>query len=872
MPPKEQPQSLPIPPPRRSPRINPNNNNNETSPPLPPDQNNVTDEPVTDIDQILHDTINNMSFENTPNFMRTIMDAPINPTTTNNHNIQDNIRPITTDNTQDDSKNNIEDQITKLNQIVHILNQRINTIQHTNINVTKQPPSQYELFAKHDQYQQAEHWPDNLSMDVDREVTKQLQKIIFACETPKMNVLNWFSELERIYARYKLNKVHWFSYAERAITYPASETHLEVSNTYQLDTEINKYIYFKQQMFDTFLSHDWLVNLKNIIHQYIPMGTTSQIADVYLNIAPYYVYSFNNPITEHIYQTFWDKIPQHHNTALRTHLQTNNIHNDKNCLKEILKAYASMVELLRPIRASYWRSISNVNPFQNFGKQLRYMPPEALNPHIIPDAKRENELVLQYNASYIDLHAVQNIRTHQLRKVAQHAIDKRLYIYPNTINSTSKNNVTFTQRGRQQFINNNNRYNRTNSNYNSRYNRYNSYNNRYPQTPRTQSPFVRQTSIPPPINTTQQAQQRMQQTLHYRNRQTPSTFSQSRPRSKTTNNTSNIRTSTPNKSKFTYNNHSYDKPVVTTNVIPPINTPNKHTKNSTSNVELHSPKPNKQSKQLNKQINSLLNTLNIHMNDLHLNNAVPVDNIHNIVDNIHNQPPVITQTAQPHELHNVQFTRITPITTYRNNNNKHIPLMTLIAYLNNTLQMRCLIDTGSQIDIISPDIVKTYNLQTYKTSPIRLQYVGNKVVTTDTKVNATLAFTTYSYKHNKPLWYSSTFNPYVATTPIHYEVLIGLPWLIHNVKYINTLQYKLQLHTKNLYTLFASVPNIDHNTNQLSITHRYAPTSTYIDTYIDENNPNNKSSKSKSKSNTSMNVSNKQNQNQHTLHNSEYLQ
>ena len=218
MPPKEQPQSLPIPPPRRSPRINPNNNNNETSPPLPPDQNNVTDEPVTDVDQILHDTINNMTFENTPNFMRY-----------DNNNIQDNIRPTTTNNTQDDFKNEIKEHI---NQLFQTLNQRIDRIQDTNINVTKQPPSQYELFAKHDQYQQAEHWPDNLSMDVDREVTKQLQKIIFACETPKMNVLNWFSELERIYARYKLNKVHWFSYAERAITYPASETHLEVSNTY----------------------------------------------------------------------------------------------------------------------------------------------------------------------------------------------------------------------------------------------------------------------------------------------------------------------------------------------------------------------------------------------------------------------------------------------------------------------------------------------------------------------------------------------------------------------------------------------------------------------------------------------------------------
>jgi len=251
------------------------------------------------------------------------------------------------------------------------------------------------------------------------------------------------------------------------------------------------------------------------------------------------------------------------------------------------------------------------------------------------------------------------------------------------------------------------------------------------------------------------------------------------------------------------------------------------------------------------------------MNDLHLNNAVPVDNIHNTMDNLHNQPPVITQTTQPHELHNVQCTRITPMTTYHNNDNKHIPLMTLIAYLNNTLQMRCLIDTGSQIDIISPDIVKTYNLQTYKTEPIRLQYVGNKVVTTDIKVNATLAFTTYSYKHNKPLWYSSTFNPYVATTPIHYEVLIGLPWLIHNVKNINTLEYKLQLHTKNLYTLFASVPSIDHNTNQLSITHRYAPTY--------EHNPDNQSSKSNLTSNTSSNVSHKHSQNQHTLHNSENL-
>jgi len=252
-----------------------------------------------------------------------------------------------------------------------------------------------------------------------------------------MNVLNWFSELERIYARYELNKVHWFRYAERALTYPAIGTHREVANKYKTDTPINKYTYLKQHMFDTFLSHEWLVNLNNKISSYRPMGTTSQIADVYLNIAPYYVYLFNNPITAHIYQMFWDKLPQHHNTALRAHLRINNIDNHKNCLQEILKTYASMVELLRPIKASYWRSVCDLNPFQIFGRQLRNMPPEALNSHIIPDAKRENELVLQYNASYIDLHAVQNIRTHQLRKVAQHAIDKRLYnTYPNTINST----------------------------------------------------------------------------------------------------------------------------------------------------------------------------------------------------------------------------------------------------------------------------------------------------------------------------------------------------------------------------------------------------------------------------------------------------
>ena len=135
--------------------------------------------------------------------------------------------------------------------------------------------------------------------------------------------------------------------------------------------------------------------------------------------------------------------------------------------------------------------------------------------------------------------------------------------------------------------------------------------------------------------------------------------------------------------------------------------------------------------------------------------------------------------------------------------------MTLIAYLNNNIQVRCLLDTGSQIDVIHPHIVDKFQIETQQlNNKLNVQYVGGKHETTTKKLtNTTISFIVHNKTQTSKHLYTSVFEPHVANTPDQYDIVIGLPWLALNIKSISIKDYKLKLLNHKLYTIFAITLN-----------------------------------------------------------------
>src|SRR5215475_1939259 len=713
----------------------------------------------------------------------------------------------------------------------------------------------YELFVQKELYEEIDTPNEPVSKEQNREVTSDLKNILFGFSTPQNNVLNWFSEIERIFKRYDLHASHWFKYAERALKDPASRVQQQVAlNHANSDNETYKYIQFKQAMFTKFLPSTWLSTLYGKIDRNLPMGTTEEIASVYLNIAPHYVYINDNPITETIFNTFWRKLPKTHTTILLSFMNQNKIKNEQIFLQQILIAYASLVEQLRPIDSTYWRSIYGQNPFQQFGVQLKNMPPESKSPFFSVDSKRERQLILRYNASFIDFTSIQNITVPELHETAQFALNNRLYV------SYNMHTPSFHARGRQLNIQHN-RQSHTNfhrsKSYNFRPRNSSFFNGNNSQTfNRNNTPAW---SSKQNISTPNQAQNIMQDRMLRRNIQQQKHTTPSKPPPPRRNNQNS---DTSKQTIFNYGKNSYKKPIASTNAVaqqtPPfrsVSNNEKPTRKVNKHIKFNTPPQTPQYTELLNKIQSIQDTLQ----NLHLHNSIVVSN-QMLVENTTTYSNTVTtnESTDTHtlSLYNLKFKRTTtPIKTHITNPNISLQLLTLFAYINGRVQVKCLIDTGSQIDIISKNIVDAFELQTEQIhEPLTVQFVGGAKSNTYTKLKNTQLTIATIHPQNKhdTTWHTSVFEPHVTTTPLSYDVVLGLPWLTLNVRAINIYDSKLELLHNNLYTSFAALPtrnyinkllrndpqqsynNIGKNVELL---HHHAPTSFYYSSVIKQITP-----------------------------------